>query len=884
VDAVARLNATLKDRYLLEEEIGRGGMANVYRAQDLRHDRKVAFKVLKPALGAVLGAERFLVEIRMTATLQHPNILPLFDSGSVGEFLFYVMPYVEGETLRARMTREGQLPLADAIQIARGAASALGYAHRQGVIHRDIKPENILLLDGQALVADFGIALAVRNAAGSRITQSGISLGTPQYMSPEQAAAERQIDGRSDQYSLASVLFEMLVGEPPFTGPSAPAVIARLMSEPAPRVEKRRPSVPKPIADAIDRALQRVPGDRFPTVAAFADALVETSGVPGTVATDTRVRGDWSRLVTRVGLPVAAGIAVVAVLAWMRDRPAGSNAHPARLSIALPDSLPMEFIGPATFGAGQPALTLSPDGSSLVYVARRGASTQLALRRLDDYNVQLLSGTENAFDPVFSPTGDHVAFIADGELRLYDMRRGLTRSLAKVFDPLGIAWDNDDAVLVAQDGGHDLARVSIQAPKLDGLLHNARTGLKLPELLPGGAHGLATFAAFLTTFDLKAGTVRALSPTGPIPLDPAASSRAILGASARYSSGMLIYGAPDGSLMAAPFDPGTLRMSGPSRILVPAVRVEALNDAAQFAVSPKGQLAFVPGANVNVGPLARIGRDGRIDTLPFGRARVNTFPVSPNGKRIVVVRVVPGRPRELWIYDLERGAAQQVPLSEPVGSNAEWVSDSTVAVLLAARKLAVISPDNGVTLRTVDAPLVSMSGVSVDGATVVGSADSAAGAHAIGVSLSTGTVFRLGVSSAREAVATLSPDGKWTAYSALETGQQEIYVEPVPRTGARFHISVGGGNEPLWLRSGELLYRHNREIWSVPLRAAAKPPLGTPVRLVEIPFVGTNGRSYSASPDGKFIYFVLTPRETTARDIRFMSDLKYEFRAAAPPR
>jgi len=884
VDAIARLNAALSDRYRLEEEVGRGGMAYVFRAQDLRHDRKVAFKVLKPALGAVLGAERFLVEIRMTATLQHPNILPLFDSGSVGEFLFYVMPYVEGETLRERMTREGQLPIADAIQIVRGAASALGYAHRQGVIHRDIKPENILLLDGQALVADFGIALAVRNAAGSRITQSGISLGTPQYMSPEQAAAERHIDGRSDQYSLASVLFEMLVGEPPFTGPSAPAVVARLMSEPAPRVEKRRPSAPKPVADAVDRALQRVPGDRFPTVAAFADALVETSGAPGTVATDTRVRRDWNRLVTRVALPIVAAIAVVAVLAWMRYRPANSNAHPARLSIALPDSLPMEFIGAATFGAGQPALTLSPDGSSLVYVARRGASTQLALRRLDDYNVQLLSGTENAFDPVFSPTGDRVAFIADGELRLYDIRRGLMQSLAKVFDPLGIAWENDDAVLVAQDGGHNLARVSIQAPRLNVLLNNVRTGLKLPELLPDGTHGLATFADFLTTFDLKAGSVRALSPTGPVRLDPASSSVAILGASAKYSSGMLIYGAPDGSLMAAPFDPATLRPTGPSRILVPAVRIEALNDAAQFAVSPKGQLAFVLGANVNVGPLARIDRDGRIDTLPFGRARVNTFPVSPNGKRIVVVRVVPGHPRELWIYDLDRGAAQQVPLTEQVGSNAEWLSDSTVAVLLAPRKLALISPDNGVMARMVDAPLVSMSGVSADGATVVGSADSAAGGHAVGVSVSTGTVFRLGSSSTREAVPTLSPDGKWTAYSALETGQQEIYVEPVPRTGARFHISVGGGNEPLWLRSGELLYRHNREIWSAPFRASAKPPLGTPVRLVEIPFVGTNGRSYSASPDGKYIYFVMTPRETTARDIRFMSDLKYEFRAAAPPR
>src|SRR6267378_7437112 len=217
----ARLTTALADRYRIERELGHGGMATVYLARDVKHEREVALKVLRPELAAVLGAERFLHEIKVTAHLQHPHILPLHDSGEADSFLFYVMPYVEGETLRDKLRREKQLPMAEAIEITRAVASALDYAHRHGVIHRDIKPENILLHDGQALVADFGIALAVSAAAGgSRLTETGLSLGTPHYMSPEQAMGERALDARSDIYSLSAVLYEMLAGEPPYTGPT----------------------------------------------------------------------------------------------------------------------------------------------------------------------------------------------------------------------------------------------------------------------------------------------------------------------------------------------------------------------------------------------------------------------------------------------------------------------------------------------------------------------------------------------------------------------------------------------------------------------------------------------------------------------------------------
>src|SRR3954451_11126112 len=276
-----RLQLALSDRYRIEGEIGAGGMATVFLGQDLRHDRRVALKLLRPELSAVIGAERFLAEIKLTANLQHPHILPLFDSGEVvvdnpegaQRYLFYVMPFVEGESLRARLVREKQLPVAEAVRIATEVASALDYAHRRGVIHRDIKPENILLHEGQALVADFGIALAVTQAGASRMTETGMSLGTPHYMSPEQAMGEREITVRSDVYALGAVTYEMLSGEPPFTGPTAQAIVARVMTEEPRSLTLQRKTVPPHVEAAVVTALSKLPADRFATSAQFAEAL-----------------------------------------------------------------------------------------------------------------------------------------------------------------------------------------------------------------------------------------------------------------------------------------------------------------------------------------------------------------------------------------------------------------------------------------------------------------------------------------------------------------------------------------------------------------------------------------------------------------------------------
>jgi serine/threonine-protein kinase len=348
-ESLDRLATALADRYRLERQLGAGGMATVYLARDLKHDRQVAVKVLRPELGAVLGAERFLAEIRITARLDHPHILTLIDSGEAGGLLYYVLPFIRGESLRDKLARDQQLGIDEALAITRQIAGALDHAHRQGVIHRDIKPENILLHEGEAMLADFGIALAVKEAGGNRLTETGLSLGTPQYMSPEQATGDRELTARSDVYSLAAVCYEMLAGEPPVTGPNAQAMVAKLMTERPVSLRVVRDTVPDAIDLAVQKALAKVPADRFASAGEFVHAL-ETAK-----SASPRRRLPWR--------PILLGTALVAIvvsgLALVRSWRTG------------PDQLPV--IGRTsqiTRDAGlevDPAL--SPNGETVAYAA-----------------------------------------------------------------------------------------------------------------------------------------------------------------------------------------------------------------------------------------------------------------------------------------------------------------------------------------------------------------------------------------------------------------------------------------------------------------------------------------------------------------------------------
>ncbi len=348
----ARLTAALGGRYAIARALGAGGMSTVYLARDVKHDREVALKVLRPELAAVLGAERFLQEIHISARLDHPHILTLIDSGESDGFVWYVLPYVRGESLREKLTREQQLSIEEAVRIATQVASALDYAHHHGVIHRDIKPENILLHEGEAMVADFGIALAVREAGGPRLTESGLSLGTPQYMSPEQATGGRELDARSDVYSLAAVVYEMLAGEPPHTGPTVQAVIAKLLTERPTRIRTVRDTVPEGIDAAVAKALAKVPADRFGGAADFAAALAAPRAVP-TAA--------WRRRRVAVVGGILVALAIGAAL-WFAVHTTGRQRGPA---FVVRDRTQLTFTGNAAVPA------ISAEGKQLAYVVRR---------------------------------------------------------------------------------------------------------------------------------------------------------------------------------------------------------------------------------------------------------------------------------------------------------------------------------------------------------------------------------------------------------------------------------------------------------------------------------------------------------------------------------
>ena len=408
-DPITRLNAALDGRYRVEREIGEGGMAVVYLAEDLRHERNVALKVLKPELAAVVGAERFLAEIKTTANLQHPHILPLHDSGEADGFPFFVTPYIEGDTLRDKIDREKQLGIEEALDITKKVASALDHAHKHGVVHRDIKPGNILLsAEGEPTVADFGIALAVAQAGGGRVTETGLSVGTPHYMSPEQATGDRDVDPRADVYALGCVLYEMLTGELPYQGNTAQAVLAKILMDPTPAPTRVRVSTPPNVDAAIRKALEKLPADRFGSAQEFSDALADQSFRHGEEAGVGMAvgRGQWTPLAMAT-TGVAALAMVFGIWALLRPEP------PQRVSRQVVST---EGWAGLEAHIGRQA-AIAPDGSSMILpVGSVETGFQLALKMTGSTEITSIPGTEGGSDAVYSPDGQWIAYVIGTEL------------------------------------------------------------------------------------------------------------------------------------------------------------------------------------------------------------------------------------------------------------------------------------------------------------------------------------------------------------------------------------------------------------------------------------------------------------------------------------
>jgi serine/threonine-protein kinase len=837
-DLTERLAAPLADRYRIVRRLGEGGMATVYLADDLRHDRKVALKVLRPELAAVLGADRFLQEIKTTAQLQHPHILPLYDSGSasstpggVTEFLFYVMPYIQGETLREKLDREVQLGIDEAVKIATEVADALQYAHGMGVIHRDIKPANILMQNGRAMVADFGIALAVSAAASGRMTETGLSLGTPHYMSPEQATADKQITNRSDLYSLGSMLYEMLTGEPPHTGSSAQSIIMKIVTDEARPVRELRKAVPPHVAAAVAKVLEKLPADRFESAQAFADAL-RNPAFASTGTSATSLSPSRGFVVPALAATLALTVALAA-WGWMRSS-GTSTGSVARYTTSLGATGVIDGM------ALRVETALSPDGAALVYRFPMKGPGQLYLKRRDEVTASPLAGTEGGTGPFFSLK------ITDGVKA--DWNQG--------------AWLSDGSIYYYDVGIHSLLRIRSDEAKGQVVVSPARLEGRFPWLpspLPD-ARGIL-FAAHLTNcvgpvscrphrvyvYDARRDTIRAL-------FDDAVGAWHV-------PTGHVLYLTSSGTLMAVAWDNAALAATGKPVPILDGVQ------APGFVVSREGTAVYLlgppefqPGPKPNA-ELVWVDRSGHVEPVEpawqlntGGSYGGKTIPagwgvaLSPDGRRIAFTQLTE-LGTDIWIKPLPTGPVSRLTLDAGVDRAPAWSSDGRSITFLSDRPIAPgmkrdanrlglwAQPADGTgeprLLWGKDA--ASDAFQSADGRwTVLTAAGATGGASARDILAARAgedsVARRIVASSYDEDGATLSPDSRWLAYVSNEQGAHEVFVRPFPDAASgRWQVSSGGGSAPLWSRSGrELFYVKDNTMYVVRITPGpsftAEPP------------------------------------------------------------
>lgn len=862
-------------RYTIRRRIGAGGMATVYLAHDARHDREVAIKIVHPDLAAILGSERFLAEIRTTARLQHPHLLPLLDSGEAGGQLFYVMPYVAGESLRSRLEQEGVLPVADAVRIAREVAGALDYAHRHGVIHRDIKPENLLLHEGQALVADWGIALAASAAGHQEGTAGEMARGTPHYMSPEQAAGDRPVDARADIHALGCVLYEMLTGEPPFPGRTVADVLAALQAgKPAPPSERRE--TVSPALDAVVlKTLARLPADRFATAAQFSAALAHPDiarDEPGSWWA-ARPRASWAARARILWLAaVATLLAVVSVgtaLLWPRP-----PVPVTRMLMTLP-------AGQGLASGDAPRFAVSPRGDALAYTGPAPQGRQLWLKRRDQLTATPIAGTEGADQPVFSPDGRRVAFLVRGgsqaTLKVAPLDGGPVLTLATStnigpsemssagFRGNGLAWGEDGYLYLDGEGGRGPVRIRASGGPVERAESQDREAPLAwwPAPLPGSEWVLVTLALFNST--VSGYRVAAMhSRTG---------AYKVLGTGtfARYaSSGHLLYVTPRGELLATPFDARRAEVTGPAVVVLDGLDI-SLTGGVDLTLSNDGTLVYVAGVGGQGSRPVWVRRDGTAEPVDAADAHWRALfaygvALSPDGTRLAYSPLGDGDMRQVWVRQLPRGPLTRLTLDAP-GVRPAWRDNRTL--LFGSRR----NPEGQLDIwsQPADGSAPPQLVVDIGESIQEFSAVPATPWIALRVTPRGGgsdlMAIRPGVDRAprpllitphEERVPTLSPDGRFLAYVSNESGRQEVYVRPFPDVqGGRWQVSDGGGTGPLWSRSGrELFLVSGGEL--VAVAVALSPTFAILDRRTLFPVLDYEvsiSRAYDEAPDGRFVMF-----------------------------
>ncbi len=843
-------------------------MAVVYLARDLKHNRDVAMKVLRPELAALIGAERFLAEIETTAQLQHPHILPLYDSGDAAGYLYYVMPYVEGETLAERLARERELPVDEAVRIAAEVADALDYAHRHGIVHRDVKPANILLHEGRVQVADFGIALAVREAGGSRLTETGLSLGTPHYMSPEQATADQSVDARSDVYSLGALVYEMLAGRPPHHGSSLQAVIASLLTKPPPAVDEDRKSIPPALAAVVHRAIERLPADRFQSAAELAEALRHPPPLsrPGADAegAGSRVSRSTERVVW-AGL-AAVLVAVTAVVA--RDKaPAESVRGPGfRFQVPVPY---------VSFPQAGTRVALSRDGRTLAYVAPggpRGFNT-LYTRDLSTLeSVYVSDATEGASNPEFSLDGRAVFFRSGDVWAAVDRGRGVVSASWSPDDTFGSGhWADDGRIYVARVGG--IYRLPEGGGPPERVAETQQEGLGY-ELIPTSPIRLPEGRGYLYgALNLGPG----LSDVWVYDAESKENRLILSGAGHPYYllMGAIVYQTPEGRLDGVAFDLGKLEIVGEPRPLVTDIVWPTEEGGRAYGVSDNGVLAYDQ-VNPEGIELAWVDRQGQDTAIALGLPRdIRDVAISPEGSRIAFGAVVDGD-EDIYLFDLEQGTQTRITTGGGTNERPTWLPDGDRVAFVSDRAGGV----RAIYTRPVDASapaellvmrerLVQQVTWRDDGTYVFreGYTDTLTQRDLLYRSPGDTTSRPFVVSDFDELAPEFSPDGNWVAYLSTEGGRDEIYVRPFPGPGGRVAISADGGTEASWAPDGNTIYYRSARDSLVAARLSFEGG-GVRVRGRTNLFSTAhylrdrNDRAYDVHPSGERFLFIRQPAMT----------------------